>query len=79
MITAKDKNRKENLKNKKITLIETFFFNSLFRKKIFDERYHRNIYKKFPEKKLKKNVTFFLSIYQFSQLKNFLKSLRGVA
>ena len=78
MITAKDKNRKENFKKKKITLIETFFFNSLFRKKIFDERYHRNIYKKFPEK-LKKMLLFSYQFINFSQLKNFLKSLRGVA
>ena len=68
MITAKDKNRKENLKNKKITLIETFFFNSLFRKK-FLTRDIIEIYIKNFQKKLKKNVTFFLSIYQFSQLK----------
>ena len=78
MITAKDKNRKKNLKNKKITLIETFSLTACLEKK-FLTRDIIEIYIKNFQKKLKKNVTFFLSIYQFYQLKNFLKSLRGVA
>ncbi len=72
MIMAKKKSRNKYFYNKKITLIETFFFNNLFKNNNFQERYHLDVYKKFP-KKIKKNCYFFPINLSIFSIKRFLK------
>ena len=53
MIINKDENRKKKFLMEKNNFIGDFFFNNLFKKNHFQERYHQDVYKRFP-KRLKK-------------------------
>ncbi len=75
MIINKDENRKKIFDGKKIILLETFFFNNLFKKNHFQERYHQDVYKRFP-KRLKKNSYFFPINLSIFSIKKFLKIVK---
>ena len=76
MISAKDSARKKKFKDKKITLIETFFFNNLFKNNHLHERYHQGVYRKLPEK-IKNNCYFFpinLSVFSIKKFTRIVKT-----
>ena len=75
MLLLKDNNRAEKFKNKNINLIETFFSKNLYNQN-YKERYHKNIYSKFP-KKIKEKSFFFPVNLSIFYIKKYLDILKG--
>ena len=75
MLLLKNNKRANQLRGKNVILIETFFSKNLYKKK-FNDRYHKEIYSKFP-KKIKEKCFFFpinLSIFYINKYLNCIKN-----